>query len=299
MSSTFLTRLRVGDILVDTKGVSRLYRAGAQLTADAAPVAGGARHVRDRGAQLAADRAAGRPRLAEAPGAVRRRLSRRGSPVGALPLVHLSLPRDIADRRVPRARDRRAARRRDRRERRRLGCEQGPRGLAAGRPAAGALEERGAAPGARSRDDYERGLPGAGPRRAARQWRVGIVAMGDLPSGYTSAVRDAVEPAGAEVDSLSRDRRPACHAAELASELDGTRSSAASTAPTRRSSGFGAARRPPARRGRRPGRSACATTCSRARAGEYRGLDAVVCVRGSEHDTRGQEEAAQDSFETG
>ncbi len=27
MSSTFLTRLRVGDKLVDTKGVSRLYRA--------------------------------------------------------------------------------------------------------------------------------------------------------------------------------------------------------------------------------------------------------------------------------
>jgi len=34
MSSTFLTRLRVGDILVDTKGVSRLYRSGqsAKLT---------------------------------------------------------------------------------------------------------------------------------------------------------------------------------------------------------------------------------------------------------------------------
>ena len=28
MSSTFLTRLRVGEILVDTKGVSRLYRPG-------------------------------------------------------------------------------------------------------------------------------------------------------------------------------------------------------------------------------------------------------------------------------
>ena len=28
MSSTFLTRLRVGDMLVDTKGVSRLYRPG-------------------------------------------------------------------------------------------------------------------------------------------------------------------------------------------------------------------------------------------------------------------------------
>jgi uncharacterized membrane-anchored protein len=29
MSSTFLTRLRVGEILVDTKGVSRLYQPAA------------------------------------------------------------------------------------------------------------------------------------------------------------------------------------------------------------------------------------------------------------------------------
>jgi uncharacterized membrane-anchored protein len=29
MSSTFLTRLRVGEILVDAKGVSRLYRPSA------------------------------------------------------------------------------------------------------------------------------------------------------------------------------------------------------------------------------------------------------------------------------
>ena len=28
MSSTFLTRLRIGEILVDAKGVSRLYRPG-------------------------------------------------------------------------------------------------------------------------------------------------------------------------------------------------------------------------------------------------------------------------------
>ena len=36
MSSTFLTRLRVGEILVDTKGVSRLYRAGPSRRLDAA-----------------------------------------------------------------------------------------------------------------------------------------------------------------------------------------------------------------------------------------------------------------------
>jgi uncharacterized membrane-anchored protein len=32
MSSTFLTRLRIGEILVDAKGVSRLYRPRPGLT---------------------------------------------------------------------------------------------------------------------------------------------------------------------------------------------------------------------------------------------------------------------------
>ena len=32
MSSTFLTRLRIGEILVDAKGVSRLYRPRPRLT---------------------------------------------------------------------------------------------------------------------------------------------------------------------------------------------------------------------------------------------------------------------------
>jgi uncharacterized membrane-anchored protein len=32
MSSTFLTRLRIGEILVDAKGVSRLYNPGPSLT---------------------------------------------------------------------------------------------------------------------------------------------------------------------------------------------------------------------------------------------------------------------------
>jgi uncharacterized membrane-anchored protein len=31
MSSTFLTRLRIGEILVDAKGVSRLYNPGLSL----------------------------------------------------------------------------------------------------------------------------------------------------------------------------------------------------------------------------------------------------------------------------
>jgi hypothetical protein len=42
MSSTFLTRLRIGEILVDAKGVSRLYRrspAAAPSPARASPAA--------------------------------------------------------------------------------------------------------------------------------------------------------------------------------------------------------------------------------------------------------------------
>ena len=43
MSSTFLTRLRVGEILVDAKGVSRLYRPSAGRGPIAHRHAGGAR----------------------------------------------------------------------------------------------------------------------------------------------------------------------------------------------------------------------------------------------------------------
>jgi uncharacterized membrane-anchored protein len=41
MSSTFLTRLRVGDILVDAKGVSRLYHPRPSLAPLLAVIAAG------------------------------------------------------------------------------------------------------------------------------------------------------------------------------------------------------------------------------------------------------------------
>src|SRR6185312_8748006 len=34
-------------------------------------------------------------------------------------------------------------------------------------------------------------------------WHVGIVAMGDLPNGYASEVSEAIQPAGATMDSVS------------------------------------------------------------------------------------------------
>ncbi len=68
MSSTFLTRLRIGEILVDAKGVSRLYRPSAGNGPDRGDCAGGAGRVRDRRGDLAEPRAAARPDLAQGPG---------------------------------------------------------------------------------------------------------------------------------------------------------------------------------------------------------------------------------------
>ncbi len=53
-------------------------------------------------------------------------------------------------------------------------------------------------------------------------WRVGIVATCSLPSGYTSEVREAVEPAGAQVDSVTVIADP-LPLDRIADDLDGTR----------------------------------------------------------------------------
>ena len=34
-------------------------------------------------------------------------------------------------------------------------------------------------------------------------WRIGVVAMGRLPGGYISSIEQAIEPAGADVESVS------------------------------------------------------------------------------------------------
>ena len=69
MSSTFLTRLRIGEILVDAKGVSRLYHPRPGLTPLLVVVVGGpARDDRRRLADPGAARRR-RPALAQAPAA--------------------------------------------------------------------------------------------------------------------------------------------------------------------------------------------------------------------------------------
>ena len=65
MSSTFLTRLRIGETLVDAKGVSRLYNPGRPGLAHVGVPGDLAGADRDRRAQLAGAGGVLRPRLAE------------------------------------------------------------------------------------------------------------------------------------------------------------------------------------------------------------------------------------------
>ena len=54
------------------------------------------------------------------------------------------------------------------------------------------------------------------------EWRIGIVAMNRLPSGYVSEIRDAVEPAGATIESVSVVEAP-LPLDRVKGELDGTK----------------------------------------------------------------------------
>ena len=96
MSSTFLTRLRIGETLVDAKGVSRLYNPGVRGWHMWAFLGGRADRDRDR-------RARARRRLAEFFDLVWLKIKvLLGSSDGLL----RALPRGLAGRRLPRARDR-------------------------------------------------------------------------------------------------------------------------------------------------------------------------------------------------
>jgi hypothetical protein len=143
------------------------------------------------------------------------------------------------------------------------------------------------------RDEFERqAFPGL-VKDLLPGFRVGIVAVGDLPSSYAAHVRDAVEPAGAEVDSISVIRAP-LPLGRLADALDDER--------LRRS---GVRDEALARLGQRLGRGLVEgadlvqdvrhVLFSSSR-GEYRGLDGVVLVRDREG-LEGEEKRAEDRFE--
>jgi hypothetical protein len=124
--------------------------------------------------------------------------------------------------------------------------------------------------------------------------RVGILALGSLPSGYTSAVRDAVEPAGATVESVSVLEEPLPRG-RLASELKGTKLARVDRSDDALE-----------RLGRRAGRQLAlgGDLLPRLRQdlfstsrGKYRGLDAVVVVRDRDDSLKGDKKRAQDRFE--
>jgi hypothetical protein len=144
------------------------------------------------------------------------------------------------------------------------------------------------------REEYEKNTYPALVKDLLPGWRVGIVAMGKLDSGYTGSTTDAVEPAGAKLDSVAVIASP-LHLGRLSSELKGTR-----LARLERSNDA------LERFGRRVGRQLVngGNLVGRVRhglfsgsRGEFRGLDAIVYVRDRDG-LEGDQKAAQDRFES-
>src|SRR5262245_5641062 len=144
-------------------------------------------------------------------------------------------------------------------------------------------------------DDYERQTYEPLVRDLLPGWRVGVVAMGKLAGGYSARVSDAVEPAGATVDSVSVIKSP-LPLGRLASDMKDTKLARLDRSNDQLE-----------RFGRRIGRQLVngGDLVQRLRhdlfsssRGQYRGLDGVVYVRdrdGLDGDTK----QAQDAFETG
>jgi hypothetical protein len=147
----------------------------------------------------------------------------------------------------------------------------------------------------RVRDEFERqayaGLVG---NLLSRQ-RIGIVAIGELPSDYASAVRDAVEPAGAEIASVSVIRAP-LPVDRLARDLQ-------RTSLVRLDRDPGALSRFGRRFGRQMANSGPLIEKVRrdlfsSSRGEYNGLDGIVWVRNREG-LKDDQKSAEDRFEAG
>ncbi len=135
MSSTFLTRLRVGETLVDAKGVSSLYNPGIAGSQVALFAGRGADPHRDRDPVAARAEQPRRAPLAEDQGAPR--------PLGRAHGLLVALPRRLARSGLHRAGDRHPDRRRLRlRRARRRGARS--RGEPGGRPRRRQRQDRGA-----------------------------------------------------------------------------------------------------------------------------------------------------------
>jgi hypothetical protein len=145
------------------------------------------------------------------------------------------------------------------------------------------------------RDDYESQTYGPLVKDLLAGWRLGIVAMGKLPGSYSSEITDAIEPAGASVDSVSVIKAP-LPVGRLASEMKGTKLARLDRSPDQLE-----------RFGRRFGRQLVngGNLVDRLRhdlfsssRGEYRGLDGIVYVRDRDG-LEGEDKQSQDRFEKG
>jgi hypothetical protein len=126
------------------------------------------------------------------------------------------------------------------------------------------------------------------------EWRIGIVAMNRLPSGYVSEIRDAVEPAGATIEAVSVVEAP-LPLDEVAGELDGTSLERVERDDEAQE-----------RFGRRIGRQLAqgGQLVRRLRQeifstsrGNYEGVDGIILVRDPD-ELRGEEESVQNRFES-
>jgi hypothetical protein len=125
-------------------------------------------------------------------------------------------------------------------------------------------------------------------------WRIGIVAMNNLPSGYVSEVRDAVEPAGAAIESVSVIDAPV-PTGRVKGELDGTKLERVARDDEVLE-----------RFGRRIGRQLAqgGELVQRLRQelfstsrGEYKGVDGIVLIRDPD-ELKGDDKSKQDRFES-
>jgi hypothetical protein len=145
------------------------------------------------------------------------------------------------------------------------------------------------------RDEYEQQTYEPLVKDLLPGWRVGIVAMGGLPGGYAGQVSDAIQPAGATVDSVSV-IQPPLPLGRLASEMKGTKLGRLDRSMDQLQ-----------RFGLRIGRQLAngGNLVGRVRhdlfsgsRGEYRGLDGIVYVHQA-NGLDGRDKQAQDQFETG
>jgi copper transport outer membrane protein MctB len=146
----------------------------------------------------------------------------------------------------------------------------------------------------RIRDDFERQSYPSLVADLLPGFRIGVVAMGNLTSSYSPAIRDAVQPAGADIASVSVIRAP-LRLDDLAHDLRRTRLSQLNRDGDQL-----------ANFGRRLGRQLVngGGIVERTRdslfsssRGDYRGLDGVIYVRDREG-LKGDDRIDQDRFES-